>query len=153
LAAVKSPGGFGVDRIKPASWQDRFWAWIIDVLLVGLLWRLTIYSFGWDATSLPGLGCYGFMTFVYWTLLEGYIGQSLGKMALNLEAVGQFGERIGFKDAAIESFGKAFLLPIDCLVGWAALPGTGQRLFNKFSDTIVASLDQKGTCILINRKK
>lgn len=140
-----------VDRIRSASWQNRFWAWIIDVLLVGLPWYLVIYAFGWDATTFFGVACYEFMTFVYWTLLEGYRGQSLGKMVLDLAAVGQFGERIGFKDAAIESFGKAFLLPLDCLVGWAALPGTGQRLFNRFSDTIVASLDQEGACILMHQ--
>jgi uncharacterized RDD family membrane protein YckC len=105
LISIKNPdevrGGFGVDRIRPASWQNRFWAWIIDVLLVGLPWYLIIYAFGWDATTFLGLGCYGVMTFVYWTLLEGYRGQSFGKMALNLAEVGQFGECIGFEDAAI----------------------------------------------------
>ena len=136
-----------MDRIRHASWQNRFWAWAIDVLLISLLWYSIMYAFNLDATSFLGLGCYGFMTFVYWTFLEGYRGQSLGKMVLNIAVVGQFGERITLKEAAMESFGKAFLLPIDCPVGWAALPGSGQRLFNKFSDTIVASLDEEGSCI------
>ena len=52
----------------------------------------------------------------------------------------------------MESFGKSFLLQIDCLVGGAALPGAGQRLFNKFSDTIVASLDEEGACFM-NRER
>jgi uncharacterized RDD family membrane protein YckC len=137
-----------VDRIKHASWQNRFWAWVIDVLLISLLWYSIMYAFNLDATSFLGLGCYGFMTFVYWTFLEGYRGQSLVKMVLNLAVVGQFGEHITLKDAAIKSLGKSFLLPIDCLVGWAALPGARQRLFNKFSDTIVASLDEEGACAL-----
>jgi len=135
-------------RMRHAGWQNRFWAWIIDVLLVSLSWYSIMYAFNLNAAGFLGLGCYGFMMFVYWTFLEGYRGQSLGKMVLNLAVVGQFGESITIKDAAIESFGKAFLLPFDCLVAWAALPGTGQRLFNKFSDTIVTSLDGDGSCIL-----
>jgi uncharacterized RDD family membrane protein YckC len=142
-----------MDAIRPASWQNRFWAWIIDILLVSLPWYLVVYAFGREATSLLGLACYGSMTFVYWTFLEGYRGQSFGKMVLNLAMVGQLGECIGFEDAAIESFGKAFLLPLDCIVGWAAFPGTEQRLFNRLSDTIVASLDQEGAYMLMKRKK
>jgi uncharacterized RDD family membrane protein YckC len=112
-----------------------------------------MYAFNLDAVSFLGLGYYGLMSFLYWTVLEGYRGQSLGKMVLNLVVIGQLGECISFKDAAIESFGKAFLLPLDCLVGWTVLPETGQRLFNKISDTVVASLDQEGACIFTNRKK
>jgi uncharacterized RDD family membrane protein YckC len=137
-----------LEKIKPASWQDRFWAWIIDALLISILWYLLMYVYDLSATSLTAIGYYGILTFLYWTVLEGYRGQSLGKMVLNLIVVGQFGESIGFKDAAIESFGKAFLLPIDCLVGWVALPGSGQRLFNRISDTVVADVDEEGGCNL-----
>jgi RDD family len=146
-------GRIRMERIRAASWQSRFWAWIIDELLVSIPWYLIMFAFGLDATSFLGLGYYGAMAFLYWTVLEGYRGQSLGKMVLSLVVIGQLGECISFKDAAIESFGKAFLLPLDCLVGWAALPGRGQRLFNKISDTVVASLDQEGTCTFMNRKK
>jgi uncharacterized RDD family membrane protein YckC len=135
-----------LDKIKPASWQSRFWAWIIDALLMSILWYLLMYVYDLSAASFTALGYYGILTFLYWTVLEGYRGQSLGKMVLNLTVVGQFGESIGFKDAAIESFGKAFLLPLDCLVGWAALPGSGQRLFNRISDTVVANVDDEGVC-------
>ena len=102
-------------QIKPASWQSRFWAWSIDALLMSILWYLLMYIYNLNATSLLALGYYGILTFLYWTVLEGYRDQSIGKMMLNLAVVGQFGEIIGFKDAAIESFGKAFLLPLDCL--------------------------------------
>jgi uncharacterized RDD family membrane protein YckC len=142
-----------VDKIKPGSWQSRFWAWSIDALLMSILWYLLMYIYYLNATSSLALGYYGLLTFLYWTALEGYRGQSIGKMMLNLAVVGQFGESIGFKDAAIESFGKAFLLPLDCLIGWMALPGKGQRLFNRISDTVVASLDEEGCCVLKNREK
>ena len=90
-----------MDRIRHASWQNRFWAWVIDVLLISLLWYSIMYAFNLDATSFLGLGCYGFMTFVYWTFLEGYRGQSLGKMVLNLAVAGQFGERITLKNGEL----------------------------------------------------
>ena len=113
---------------------------------MSILWYLLMYVYNLSATSFPALVYYGILTFLYWTVLEGYRGQSLGKMVLNLTVVGQFGESIGFKDAAIESFGKAFLLPLDCLVGWVALSGSGQRLFNRISDTVVANVDEEGVC-------
>jgi hypothetical protein len=75
--------------------------------------------------------------FVYWTALEGYRGQSLGKMLLNIVVVGPYGEAIGFRDSALQSFGKAFLLPVDCLIGLLAYREKRQRFFNKLSDTVV----------------
>jgi hypothetical protein len=126
-----------------AKWSTRFWAWLIDIILVGLVgsavsgildpvWRFIPFSFGFEAISLDSL-----LLFVYWTLLEGYRGQSIGKMALNIRTTGRAGEDIGYAAAAIESFGKAFLLVLDCLIGWIAMPGSKLRLFNRLSNTIV----------------
>jgi uncharacterized RDD family membrane protein YckC len=84
--------------------------------------------------------------FVYWTLLEGYRGQSVGKMMLSLVVVGTAGERIGFMDAAVESFGKAFLLPFDCLLGWMGMAGKGQRFFNRLSNTVVVKAEECIQC-------
>jgi hypothetical protein len=39
--------------------------------------------------------------------------------------------------AAIESVGKAFLLPIDVIVGWFLYSSRRQRLFNYLSNTII----------------
>lgn len=75
--------------------------------------------------------------FAYWTLFEGYNGQSVGKMALNLKVTDRKGGKIVFRVAALESFGKAFLLPLDCLIGWLAMPNSKLRLFNRISSTIV----------------
>jgi RDD family. len=93
--------------------------------------------------NLPGnlfpldLGLNSVVLFVYWTVFEGYSGRSIGKMALNLRMTGRSGEKIGFGAAGISSFGKAFLLPLDCLIGWIAMPNTKLRLFNRLSNTIV----------------
>jgi uncharacterized RDD family membrane protein YckC len=130
-----------------AGWTSRFWAWLIDVLLIGILWGIFRGAFAVPAAlDYLRINVYGFsisleaqwlLVFIYWTLLEGYRGQSLGKMVMNLSVTGPKGEKIGFKDAAIESFGKAFLLPFDCLVGWLAMRGEGQRIFNRISNTFV----------------
>jgi hypothetical protein len=56
------------------------------------------------------------------------------------------GEKIGFQDSAMESFGKAFLLPLDCLAGWFVYKGSGQRAFNRFSDTIVVEANEVSWC-------
>ncbi len=135
-----------MDAIVRASWKDRFWAWLIDVLLVAIPWSsvMTISTAG--ANSAEGLGILAVLLFIYWTALEGYRGQSLGKMLMNVVVVGPVGEKIGFRDSALESFGKAFFLPLDCLFGWIAYKGSGQRAFNRFSDTIVAEVNEVSWC-------
>jgi uncharacterized RDD family membrane protein YckC len=75
--------------------------------------------------------------------MEGFRGQSVGKMVMNLKVVNRDGTRINYPTAALESFGKAFLLPLDCLIGWLAMPGTKLRVFNRISNTIVIKADYK----------
>jgi len=135
-----------MDKISPASWQDRFWAWLIDFLLVGILWSSVMTISTAAALSPGGLVIFGSLLFIYWTALEGYRGQSLGKMLLNIAVVGPAGEEIGFRDSAIESFGKAFLLPLDCLAGWIAYRESRQRAFNRISNTIVAYSSDAISC-------
>ena len=125
------------DLIVLSSWEDRFWAWLIDVLLMGILWNGILIILKVEALGINGAVLLAAILFIYWTALEGYRGQSLGKMLLNIVVTGPLGENIGFSDAAVESFGKAFLLPVDCLIGWFALREKRERLFNRISDTIV----------------
>ena len=126
-----------MDEIVLSSWESRFWAWLIDVLLMSLLWRRILTFLKIDAFSLSGALLLGSLLFIYWTALEGYRGQSLGKMLLNIAVTGPLGESIRFRDAAVESFGKAFLLPFDCLICWFIFRESRQRLFNRISNTIV----------------
>jgi uncharacterized RDD family membrane protein YckC len=137
-----------METIHLARWGTRFWSWVIDIIIVGiavnvvtrLIW--IVYSFP-HLYDLPGnlfpfdLGLNSVALFLYWTFFEGYSGKSAGKMALNLRVTGRSGEKIGFGAAALSSFGKAFLLPLDCLIGWIAMPDTKLRLFNRLSNTIV----------------
>jgi uncharacterized RDD family membrane protein YckC len=126
-----------MDEIVLSSWESRFWAWLIDVLFMSLLWRGVLTFLKIDAFSLSGALLLASLLFIYWTALEGYRGQSLGKMLLNISVTGPLGESIRFRDAAVESFGKAFLLPFDCLICWFVFRESRQRLFNRISNTIV----------------
>ena len=126
-----------MDEIVLSSWEGRFWAWLTDVLLMGILWTIAVRILKIDAFSLNGALLLPALLFIYWTALEGYRGQSFGKMLLNIAVTGPFGESIGFGDAAVECFGKAFLLPLDCLAGWFLFRKNKQRLFNRLSNTIV----------------
>jgi hypothetical protein len=50
------------------------------------------------------------------------------------------GSKIDIKSAAIESFGKSFLLPIDVILGWIFTNNKRQRIFGRISNTIVIKL-------------
>lgn len=134
-------------------WSSRFWAWLIDFILVilflnivrGILepfWKLPLL---WDFHHWDFFAVW-FETFfflAYWTVMEGFRGQSIGKMVMNLKVVNRDGTKITYTTAAIESLGKAFLLPLDCLIGWLAMPGTKLRVFNRISNTIVIKTDYR----------
>jgi len=126
-----------MNTVRSASWWDRFWAWVIDVMLMNLLMYQFQPILKIEPSSSPGLGGLTVVLFFYWTILEGYRGQSIGKMLLNIVVVGPLGEPVGYRESAVESFGKAFLLPLDCLAGWLKLSGGGQRYFNMISHTRV----------------
>jgi uncharacterized RDD family membrane protein YckC len=134
---------------KLAFWGERFAAWLIDVIIIGIALGLlgiftwfTIGSFTWWQ-NWPGwmpffnFNLSGLIYFLYWTLTEASYGQSLGKMIMHLKVIRIDGRPIDAGKAAIESVGKAFLLPIDILLGWILFPKSRQRIFNNLSQTIV----------------
>jgi uncharacterized Rmd1/YagE family protein len=61
---------------------------------------------------------------------------------LKIKTVDLSGNRIDIKSAAIESFGKAFLLPIDVILGWIFTNNKRQRIFSRISNTIVIKLNE-----------
>jgi uncharacterized RDD family membrane protein YckC len=138
-----------------AKWSARFWAWLVDIIVVILFlnivrgifdpfWKLPLlWDYGhWEILA---IGFEAIFFFLYWTVMEGFDGrgQSIGKMVMNLKVVNRDGSKISYRTAAIESFGKAFLLPFDCLIGWFAMPGTKLRVFNRISNTIVIKTDYR----------
>jgi uncharacterized RDD family membrane protein YckC len=78
--------------------------------------------------------------FGYWTYFEHTSGQSIGKRILKIKSTNLSGKDIDIKNAALESFGKSFLLPIDVILGWLFTNNKRQRIFNNISNTIVIKL-------------
>ena len=133
--------------VKLAFWWERFVAWLIDAVIIGvvvgilglfsLFAGLTWWS-GWPIW-LPffNFNLTGILYFLYWTLMDGVYGQSIGKMIMRIKVTDLNGEKPQIGNAVIESLGKAFLLPLDCLLGWILYPNRRQRIFNYISNTVV----------------
>jgi len=78
----------------------------------------------------------------YWTYFESTTGQSIGKRLMHLRTTDMTGLKVNVKTAVIESFGKAFLLPLDVLLGWIFTNRNRQRIFNRASNSIVVKLNK-----------
>lgn len=136
-------------RLATAGWGERFVAWLIDIIIIGIFISPAKFFWAWIGFPILGggppflrwipftdFGLDNIIYFVYWMLMEGIYGQSIGKMALRLRVVRLDRKPIDIGIAAIESIGKAFLLPIDCIIGWILYPDKNQRLFNYISGTV-----------------
>src|SRR5918992_3625317 len=132
-----------------ASWGDRFLAWPIDFILVSIALAILfsaiaipIWFFYYD-DDMTAARAYqnvqpshyvisSIAFFGYWTYFESTSGQSIGKRLLKIKTVDLSGDkRIDIRTAAIESFGKSFLLPIDVILGLIFTNNKRQRIFNR----------------------
>ena len=131
-----------------ATWGERLVAYIIDTILLGfvLVWfalpglRIIPRVWGGDMMNWIPFVDFGFRNiiyFVYWFFMELTYGQSLGKMAMRIEVTDIDGGRLDMNQTAIQALGKAFLLPLDIILGWIMYPSMQQRLFNNLSKTVV----------------
>jgi uncharacterized RDD family membrane protein YckC len=131
-------------RVTPAPWWPRFWAWLIDTIIVGIVvglifpgpnftnWNDMVRNANFYESALKS-----FIFFIYWAILENQGMQSIGKKAMRLKLVTVSGKNADISKSAVSAFGKAFLLPLDMIIGVLARPGRKQRLFNIASDTVV----------------
>jgi len=77
----------------------------------------------------------------YWTITEGYKGQSLGKILMRIRVVKSDGRRLPLQDSAVRSIGKAFLLPLDVIVGLIFYRRKRVlRFTDHYTDTIVVEV-------------
>lgn len=153
-----------------ARWSDRFFAWLIDFIIVNIaVWVILgatmapfmFYGLGpmmQDPGRFDGPGRWfdnatgplSYITtslffFAYWTFFEFTKGQSIGKMALKIKTVNVSGKKPELKEVMIESFGKSFLLVIDVILGWIFTNEKRQRIFNRASSTIVVKIKEEKT--------
>jgi uncharacterized RDD family membrane protein YckC len=131
--------------IPLATFRKRMLAFLIDIALA-----FTVFIVFPSALSLItarslfdiNVNIILFLTllWVYSTLLEGFVGQSLGKRVIGITVVRTDGKRLTYDHAAVRNFGKAFLLPFDLFVGWRLKDNRFLRYFDKFAGTIVIDL-------------
>ncbi|WP_455465145.1 RDD family protein [Candidatus Hodarchaeum mangrovi] len=152
ITVYKEPVG---NRLIIADFGSRFWAFLIDWVIIGLITSTlsSILFFGfwdfWGNSSISifpwifSIGPSSLLLFIYTFLMEYYYGQTLGKMALNLEVVSEnTGAKPLIGDLIISSLGRAFFLPIDLILGRiikdeSQIPDLNQRLTQKWSRTVV----------------
>lgn len=132
-----------------ASWGQRFIAYIIDIIILGILFafirlpRFALFRGAPHWIPLLDLGAENALYFIYFTFMEFSYGQSIGKMALKIRVQHISGRPVEIVEAAIESFGKSFLLPLDLIIGWILYPDKNQRLFNNLSSTVVVEEERR----------
>lgn len=147
-----------------ARWGTRFWAWLVDFIIVnvglGVLYAILsipmwMYGFTnpnmmsmmtngqwWNSVGGPlSFALNSLVFFGYWVYMESKSGQSIGKMLLHIKTTNMEGKPADVKSVAISSFGKAFLLPIDVLLGWIFTNDKRQRLLSRAANTIVIKFD------------
>jgi len=146
------------NEIILAKWSDRFFAWLIDFIIVNVavagifsaaafpLWFETNPD-RWFRNMGDGPLHYGVASlvfFAYWAYLESRRGQSIGKMALHIKTTDLVGKTADTGSVVLQSFGKSFLLPIDVIFGWIFTNDKRQRIFNRASNTIVIKVQSSG---------
>ena len=132
-------------RMQPvlAGWGDRFIAWLIDIIILGIFLSFIAWPSFLLTTHLPRWlpfvewGFSNIVHFLYWMFMEGYGGQSIGKVVMRIKVTQLDGRATDLGQAVIGSIGKAFLLPIDVLIGLIFYQEYKQRLFSYLSNTIV----------------
>jgi uncharacterized RDD family membrane protein YckC len=150
-----------------AKWSTRFWAWLVDVIIVnaalGVLFgilSIPMWLYGFTNPSIMSpiygtdwwsgfwgplsFGVNSLVFFAYWTYMESrHNGQSIGKMLLHIRTTDLKGKQPELKNIAISSFGKSFLLVIDVLLGWIFTNERRQRLLSRASNTIVIKVTDR----------
>lgn len=139
-----------------AKWSTRFWAWLVDFIIVITVTEI-IFSIAYPPLAFnqgmqdnPGLGTLKWavqsaLFLGYWSYFESKTGQSIGKKLLKIKSTDLVGKRANVKSVIIQSFGKAFLLPIDVLLGWIFTNDKRQRLLSRAASTIVVRSDDSAS--------
>ena len=144
-------------EITLARWSTRFGAWLIDFIIVTIAFEIIFaiayaplaFFQGISGITPPWLGglryaIQSLMFFGYWTYFESKTGQSIGKRLLKIKTTDMAGNNVAdIKDVAIQSFGKAFLLPIDVFFGWIFTNDLRQRLLSRAANTIVVKVQER----------
>lgn len=92
-------------HIPPAPLSKRFFAGLIDSVIIALLWLLLAYLSGLAVRQRPStdLGYMLVITFVYYFLQEWVLSFTLGKRLLGLRVVGGEGDPLSMSESLIRN--------------------------------------------------
>jgi len=141
---------YGSPKIILAKWKDRFFAWVVDFVIISILstsiFFLTFLYLNHNFEDfVTNDGMYiptSIMFFSYWIILEYKTGQTIGKKMFNLKITNNFGEKPSLIGIILSSFGKSFILPIDIIFGWVLTNEKRQRIFNKLGNTLIIKINE-----------
>ena len=141
---------YGSSKIILAKWKDRFFAWVVDFVIISILstsiFFLTFLYLNHNFEDfVTNDGMYiptSIMFFSYWIILEYKTGQTIGKKMFNLKITNNLGEKPSLVGVILSSFGKSFILPIDIIFGWILTNEKRQRIFNKLGNTLIIKIKE-----------
>ena len=140
VSSLAEPVGIeaAVTVVDYAGFWIRFAAWIIDSVIVwigiGVLSALSRFG-AFYVASLPVL----LLGPLYFVLLTGLLGQTVGKMTVGIRVVGRNGQAPGLGYAALREIVGKFVSIIAFLLGflWIGWDGTKQGWHDKIAGTHV----------------
>lgn len=131
---------------KPAGFWMRFWAYLVDILLISavssILIRPLFALFGWEATESVWYAPYAILTAVvfygYFVLMTKFFAQTVGKMIFGLRVVSLKTDRLSWATLLfrewIGRFISVTILPLYWIVGFTPLK---QGIHDFIADTTV----------------
>jgi len=132
---------------KYQSIGTRLVAQIVDGVILFILFFLVGFamsgSFTFDyqgAAASPFLGAYGLITFLYFVVLEGAMGATVGKKLLKIKVVREDGSACGFGAAIVRNILRIIdALPFFYIIGIILIARSDkkQRLGDRFAKTVV----------------
>ncbi|MBU2476681.1 RDD family protein [Candidatus Micrarchaeota archaeon] len=161
----------GKPENKLASIPRRFLAFLIDLIILGIFSALISFfllltaRYFWLTAniqlSIPAIlsliaFCSTIFQIIYWTVLEGKFGASIGKKLLKIKVVKENGEKIGYTEAFFRNVTKfadnlLLFVPIDALTIFTTK--NKQRFFDKLAGTIVIRTGLKKEKLMLESPK
>lgn len=132
--------------LKPAGFWIRFWAYLIDLVVISSITSIVIYPlfriFGWDVQGTTWYAPIGFITgfifYLYFVLMTKFFQQSVGKMVFGLRVIGLKEESMSLSTILfrewIGRFFSATILPLYWVIGFTPKK---QGLHDFIADTMV----------------
>ena len=147
---MNNSNNFDSSKIILAKWKDRFFAWVIDFVIISwistsivfILFQYLNQNFEEFITNDGMYVPTSVLFFSYWIILEYKTGQTLGKKIFNLKITNIDGDKPDLISIVISSFGKSFILPLDIILGLIFTNEKRQRIFNKLGRTIIIKIKE-----------